>query len=103
MRDCLAITHRVHPVDHLLVDHPPLHHDLLLLAHHHLVLHLAQIRIVAAKIYLPVVVPAIAEVQPVTSVRVVKSAIHAGFGQRHKIAINRVSVRASSNPIFQMM
>jgi energy-converting hydrogenase Eha subunit C len=86
-----AVVLHVHPVDHLLVV-PPLR-----------VLHLAQIRIVAAKIYLRVVVPAIAEVQPVTSVRVVKSAIHEGFVQRHKNAINRVSVRASSNPIFQMM
>jgi hypothetical protein len=81
----------VHPVDLLLVV-PPLH-----------VLHLAQIRIVAAKIYLLVVDLAIAVVQPEMSAQVVKSLIHAGFAQRLKIVINRVFVRASSNLIFQIM
>ena len=81
----------VHPVDLLLIVPPP-----------H-VLHLVQIRIVAAKIYLLVVALAIAVVLPATSVRVVKSAIHAGFVQRLKMATNHVSVRASSNLIFQMM
>jgi hypothetical protein len=50
-----------------------------------------------------VAVPVIDVVQRAMSARVVKSAIHAGFVQRHKIAINRESVRASSNPTFQMM
>jgi hypothetical protein len=86
-----AVVLHVHPVDHLLVV-PPLH-----------VLHPVQIKIDAAKIYLHAAAPAIAMVQLATSARVVKSAIHAGFVQRHKIAINRESVRASSSQIFRMM
>jgi hypothetical protein len=81
----------VHPVDLLLVV-PPLH-----------VLHPVQIRIVAAKIYLHAVALAIVVAQPAMLAKGAKSAIHAGFVQRHKIAINRESVRASSNPTFQMM
>jgi hypothetical protein len=99
MRENLATIHRVHPVapPHL---HP---HDLLLVVHHHLVLHLVQIKIVAAKIYLHAVALAIVVAQPAMLAKGAKSAIHAGFVQRHKIAINRESVRASSSQIFQMM
>jgi hypothetical protein len=101
MRENLAIVHRVHPAVHLLADHPPLHRAL----HHDLQLrvHLqAPTRIVAVKIYLHAVVPAIAVALPEMSARVVKSVIHGGFGRLRKIATNRVFVLESLNQIFQM-
>jgi hypothetical protein len=100
MRENLAITHRVHPADHLLDGHPPLlalHHDLQLR-----VRQLAPIKIVAAKIYQLVADLAIAVAQPEMSARVVKPVIHGGFGPLRKIAISRVSVLESLNQIFQM-
>jgi hypothetical protein len=97
MRENLAIIHRVHPVDHLLVERPPLLHAL-----HLRVPQLAPIKIVAAKIYQLVADLAIAVAQPEMSAQVVKSSIHAGFGPLRKIVINRVFVLGSLNQIFQM-
>jgi hypothetical protein len=86
MRENLAITHRVHPA-----------------VPHHLVALPALIRTVAVKIYQLEADQVIAAALLATSAQVVKSAIHAGFVQLHKIVINRVSVHASSNQMFQMM
>jgi hypothetical protein len=73
------------------------------LAHLLHVLHLAQIKIAAAKIYQLEADQVIAAALLVTSVQVAKSVIHAGFVRLRKIVINRVSVHASLNQIFQMM
>jgi hypothetical protein len=97
MRENLAIVHRVHPVDHQLVDHPPLHHAL----HLH-VPQLVPIKIVGAKIYQLAVALATVVAQPEMSAQVVKPLIHAGFGPLRKIATNRVFVLESLNQIFQM-
>ena len=85
MRGTRAIIHRVHPVDHLLDDQPPLHHDL----HHDLQLRvqqLAPIKIVAVRIYQLAVALATVVAQPEMSAQVVKPLIHAGFGPLRKIA-----------------
>jgi hypothetical protein len=50
-----------------------------------------------------VVAERIAQVQPDKSPKVVKSAIHAGFDQLHKNAINREYVHESLNLIFLKM
>jgi hypothetical protein len=55
------------------------------------------------KIVLPAEVVQIAPVQRVKFLRVVKSAIHAGFDQLHKNAINREFVHVSLNQIFLKM
>jgi hypothetical protein len=85
-----AVVLHVHPVD-LLLAVSPLR-----------VPQLAQTKIVAAKIYQLVADRATVAAPPEMLVRGAKSLIHAGFVQRHKIAINRESVRASSSQIFRM-
>jgi hypothetical protein len=89
--------------DHLTVvllrtHHPPDHHQvgLLQIAHHLLVRNLA-------RNVLLVVDDLIAQVQHVKSLKVVKSAIHAGFVPPHKSAISLVFVPASLSQIFLKM
>jgi hypothetical protein len=79
----------LHQVD-LLLD------DQVLIAHHLLVRNLA-------RSVLLVVADLIAQVQRVKSLKVVKSAIHAGFAPPHKSAINHVFGPASLNQIFLKM
>jgi hypothetical protein len=73
------------------------------LAHLLHVPHLAQIKIAAAKIYQLEADQVIAAALLAMSALVAKSAIHAGFAQLHKIAINHVFVHEFLNQIFQMM
>jgi hypothetical protein len=83
-----AVPHRIAQA---LADQHHLLQDLHLLVHN------------LAKIVQPAVVALTAPVQPVKFLKVVKSAIHAGFVQHRKNAINHVSVHVSLSQIFLKM
>jgi ABC-type enterochelin transport system ATPase subunit len=97
--------------DHLTVVLLRAHHHLLLDDLHHLDLHQVDQVLIALHLrahnhernVLPVVDDLIAQVQRVKSLKVVKSAIHAGFVPPHKSAINHVFAPASLNQIFLKM
>jgi hypothetical protein len=82
---------------HLLQDHPAAVHHQIDQAQ---VAHLPQPVHNLAKIVQPAEVVPIEQVQHVKFLKVVKSAIHAGFGQRHKSATSLELDRASLNQIF---
>jgi peptide subunit release factor 1 (eRF1) len=86
---------RVHLQEDHQVDVP--HRIVLALAAHHLRVHNL------VKIVLLAEVAQTALEQRVKFLKVVKSVIHAGFGQLHKNAINREFVHVSLNQIFLKM
>jgi hypothetical protein len=98
-RDHLTVVlPRAHRHLHQGVRRRPDHHqvDQALIAHHLLVRNLA-------RNVLLVVDDLIAQVQPVKSLKVVKSVIHAGFAPPHKSAISLVFVHVFLNQIFLKM